>query len=150
MARTRIIFVELAVPNKMKYVCDIVEKLYGSAKSIHVFAADSAAGRLDSYLWTWKQDSFIPHLLLSDADQAVSERVLISGASNFPQNKEVLLLYDPLEPEQFDGYSLVIDFAETYSAEKRQQSRDRFKTIRDSGKYDLEFIKLGAFLSKKH
>ena len=42
-----------------------------------------------------------------------------------------------------------IDFAEKYHAERIAESRKRYKEIRDTGKFDLFFTQIGAFLAKE-
>ena len=143
----KIIFIELAVENKLKYVCDITEKLYNSGRRIHIYAERPAdAKRVDDFLWTWKQDTFIPHSLYSSQKENNSDPVIITSSEDGPVHADVLIEVDPFKAENFKEYNLIIDFAETYNPQKLQASRSRYKTARDSKQFDLEFTRLGTFL----
>ena len=146
MLNSRIFFIELAVANKAKYVCDIVELLYNKNQQIRIYTEQlKDANLLDQLLWTWKQDSFIPHTRLTEANE---EAVLICSANEVCDKSDALILFDPVDSQFFSNYKYIIDFAETYDQQRLQASRLRFKKARDSGQYEIEFLKLGAFLRK--
>ncbi|MEJ2053523.1 MAG: DNA polymerase III subunit chi [Calditrichaceae bacterium] len=66
MAETKIFFIELNVENKFRHACDIIENLYEKNISVTVFVNEEKfASLLDKQLWTWKQESFIPHINLN-------------------------------------------------------------------------------------
>ncbi len=146
---TQVIFIELAVAKKTQYVCDIIEKFYGDTLSVHVFVKDNPdAHRLDQQLWSWKPDTFIPHVRVQTPQADAEEQIQIVSEPSSASNAQALILFDPLPPEVFNNYRFVIDFAETYDARRLQDSRRRFKTLLDEGKRKPEFMKLGAFLSR--
>jgi len=146
----QVIFIELAVAKKTHYVCDIIEKFYNDALTVHVFVKDGTdAHRLDQQLWSWKPDSFIPHKRVAAAPADGDEQIQIFSDPAASVEAQALILFDPLPPEVFTPYRYVIDFAETYDAQRLQNSRRRYKTLLDEGKIKPEFMKLGAFLSRK-
>ncbi len=147
MAKPIIYFIELAVAQKPKYICEISEKLYNLGKQIHIFTSEKKDGRfLDQLLWTWKQDSFIPHSLSDENEE--TDAVQICTVALPATAAEALILFDPLSPEPFEAYSMIIDFAETYDKQKLNASRVRYKQVRDSGRFEVRFLKLGAFLGQ--
>ncbi len=147
MSRSKFFFIELAVDNKLKYVCDIAEKLYQSGKRIQIYAGSPAdAKRIDEYLWTWKQETFIPHILCSKLTEKISDPVIVTTDADSSVQADVLIEFDPLNTQIFTNYKLIIDFAETYNSQKLQKSRDRYRLVRDSKQFDLEFTRLGTFL----
>lgn len=147
MAKPGIYFIELAVAQKPKYICEISEKLYNLGKRAHIYTSTQKDGHfLNQLLWSWKQDSFIPHGLKEESDEA--EAVQICTTALPAEGADVLILYDPLSPDAFEGYSQIIDFAETYDKQKLQASRLRYKQARDSGRFEVNFLKLGAFLGQ--
>jgi DNA polymerase-3 subunit chi len=148
MAKPTVYFIELAVAQKPKYICEITEKLFNLGKQIHIFANEKKDGRfLDQLLWTWKQDSFIPHGLAEENEEP--EAVQICTGALPATGAEALILNDPLLPDAYAPYSFIIDFAETYDKQKLNASRARFKQIRDSNQFTVDFLKLGAFLGQK-
>lgn len=149
MDKTKVIFIDLAISNKQKYVCDIVEKLFNDGKNTAVYVKDSKdADTLDRLLWVWKQDTFIPHIIAEEIIEELEEPVVIIKNKEILPKTEALVLFDPLPIDHFDLYKIVIDFAEVYSPQKAQESRTRYKQVRDSNGYDLKFIKLGEFLKQ--
>ena len=75
MKQSKVFFIELAVSNKPKYTCDIVDLLFGQGKRVNIYTAnDKEANFIDQLLWTFKQDSFIPH---ARSESAEDERVII-------------------------------------------------------------------------
>lgn len=149
MQKPYIVFIELKIASKNKYVCDLAEKLYDNNVSVTVFAGETKLlTQLDDLLWTWKQESFVPHSLYQQ-NTAVDTPVLLTAEKDHLPETDALILYDPLPPEYLYKYKLVIDFAEVYHSDKVKQSRIRFKNLRDSGRFDLHFTQLGTILSKK-
>jgi len=147
----QVTFLELKVANKDKVACDILEKLFINGRRIIVYASESKHTHLlDNLLWTWKQDSFIPHAVMDDSAEDPIEPVLLT--SNMPSGNEtdVLVLYDPLHADLLAEYKTVIDFAEVYHQEKLLESRKRYKTLRDDKRFELHFAPLGAFLNNSN
>ena len=143
-----VIFVELKIASKERYTCDIAEKLFNSSKTLTIYCRDAAVlSKLDGLLWTWKQESFIPHKIFEPANGEAEAVLLTSNANNLPLT-DVIILFDPLDSTKLKQYTVIIDFAEVYHAEKKIESRQRFKQMRDSGLYDMHFMQLGAFLSR--
>ncbi len=149
MDKTKVIFIDLAISNKQKYVCDIVEKLFNDEKKTAVYVKDSKdADTLDRLLWVWKQDTFIPHIIAEEMIEELEDPVVIIKNKDILPKTEALVLFDPLPIDYFDLYKIVIDFAEVYSPQKTKESRTRYKQVRDADNYDLKFIKLGEFLKQ--
>lgn len=147
MPKTKVVFIELAIARKAKYLCDIVEKAYAGGLRVHIICESAAeAEHINQELWTWKQDTFIPHNLTQNLESDLIEPVLINTDSYFPNEAELLILYDPADNTLFSKYKLVVDFAETYDPEKLKRSRNRYKEILNHPDFDLEFTKLGSFL----
>lgn len=147
----QVVFIELSVPRKNRYICDITEKLYEQGKQVHIYASQKEAVlQLSRDLWAWKPDSFVPHGVYFGNEQhnLPDEPVMITSVLP-EQAAEVLILHDPLSPEKIQGYRQVVDFAELYEKQKHLDSRKRFKAFRDHGGFDVSFTKIGAFLGQK-
>jgi len=150
MPKNKVYFIDLAIANKHRHICDIVEKLYGNGQRTVIYVNDNAeAHKLDRYLWTWKQDSFIPHAIVNSNNGSHDDPVRISMQKDNLHPADVLILFDPLTSEYLNNFPIVIDFAETFDSQKIKLSRERYKTIRDNPQFEIEFSKLGAFLQRK-
>lgn len=148
----QVIFIELSIPRKNRYICDITEKLYEEGKTVHIFAATKeAVMQLSRDLWVWKPASFVPHAVYfgGNEENATFEESIIVLNKLLPKPADVLILHDPLPPEQVKGFELVIDFAEIYEKQKHSESRQRFKAFRDTESFEVQFTKIGAFLQQK-
>lgn len=148
MGQTKVIFIELNISNKLRHICDIVEKLYDQQATTTIFIADKKnAHNLDRQLWVWKQELFIPHAIIDSFNAEMDEAVIITTRPDFPVITKALVLFDPLPSNFSNHFSIIIDFAEVYEPERLRLSRNRYKTMRDCGIYEMHFSKLGAFLS---
>lgn len=146
MIQGSVFFIELTVSNKHKYICDITEILLGQGKRVNIFTANEKdANLIDQLLWTFRQDSFIPH---ARSESAEDEPVVIYSSPEIERNADTLVLFDPIEHHKINGYQYIIDFAELYDEKRLQASRQRFKEFRDDENFRVEFLKLGAFLRK--
>ncbi len=145
------IFIELPIPKKNRYVCDITEKFYEEGKKVHIYTSKKEnALQLSRDLWTWKQNSFVPHTVHfgQEALEADHEPVVITTVK-MEEIADAIILFDPLKPEELSDYEMIVDFAEVYDEARRNDSRKRFKAFRDDGRFDVLFTKIGAFLNGK-
>lgn len=146
MAKTEVFFIELPTSNKLKFVCDVTELFYNQNHTLAIYANDAkSVTQIDQLLWSWKQESFIPHSRNSEQDQ--TPVTIYTSGEDFGDT-EVLVQFDPAQPDALSRFKYVIDFAELYDKTRLQESRRRFKDLRDSENYEIEFLKLGAFLNK--
>jgi DNA polymerase-3 subunit chi len=60
--------------------------------------------QLDQHLWTWRDDSFLPHGLAEEPLAARQPILLTTGQEN-PNGAEALFLVDGAEPGTLDGYA---------------------------------------------
>lgn len=149
MSKPIALFVELQIADKFKYVSELTEKFYNNNLSVAVYVTqNSDLSKLDTFLWTWKKESFIPHMIFTGGENINNEVLLCSQEDTLPQT-DVLIMFDPVPVEKLHNYKMSIDFAETYHAEKKIESRKRYKILRDSDQFQLSFTKLGAILAKQ-
>ena len=147
MANPTVFFIELNVQNKFQYTCDIIENFYEKNIPTTVYVNDNKnANNLDRQLWIWKQESFIPHVVLNTYTDPPDESIIITTSEILPTDTEALILFDAYFSDAFNRYKYIIDFAEVYHPEKLKLSRERYKKLKNLGQYNLEFFKLGAFL----
>lgn len=83
---------------RLQFACRLVEKAYKQKQTVYIHAQDRAmAHELDEMLWTYRDDSFLPHNLYGDGPEpappiqigfdAVPEKprgILINLNSNIP------------------------------------------------------------------
>ena len=120
----------------LQFACRLTEKAYGLGNSI-LLRADNIveAETLDTLLWTFKQESFVPHELLIDStvDPSTSnERVVISAAVEPEVDAKVLINLANAMPSEPTHWSRI---AEVINANKRirQHARERYNQYRIHG-----------------
>ncbi len=120
---------------RLRYACQLVEQAYQQGQRCYVYAAsDDQAKRMDDVLWTFRDQAFIPHEILSSASPTHPLIMAVIGAS-------------PTAPEEFQ--SLLINLSDTLPAtsgtfartcevvdadpQHKQQARERYKVYREQG-----------------
>ena len=136
-------FIELrSAEDKVPLVCSRTARHYERGETVSIFAPDETeAVELDASLWTFRQNAFIPHVRLEQADERLIEPVVIFSADPGEVQSDVLILAsaDAL-PEWFDRFPHIYDFAVLYDERLRQSSRGRFAACQAAG-YRMRFIK---------
>ena len=80
---------EAAEEDRFQFACRLVEKAARQGHRIYLHTRDSAAAQLlDEQLWAFRPDSFVPHQLLDDKQQAQIE----IGCDTDPQHQHDLLV----------------------------------------------------------
>jgi DNA polymerase-3 subunit chi len=141
-----VVMIILTSAIKTRIVCDLTEKCYLDGKRLIIYSEKKETCRsLDLLLWTWKQQSFIPHRYLENLSENQPEPVILTNKIDNIGSYDSLLLYDPLPVEQLQAFNLVIDFAEKYDTPALLESRTRYKTYRAQN-YQIDSFPPGEFL----
>lgn len=112
--------------------CRLADKAHGLGHTVYILAASEAqAAALDDLLWTFRQDSFIPHERYPLAGGETSP-VLIGTASPLEPNPQVLINCTDLLPDGFERYERVVELVDQHP-EVLAKSRERFKQYRERG-----------------
>ncbi|MBK8182178.1 MAG: DNA polymerase III subunit chi [Candidatus Competibacteraceae bacterium] len=121
-------------------VCRLVDKAYALGHTVYILAASEAqATALDDLLWTFRQDSFIPHERYPLAGAETSP-VLIGTALPPDVKARVLINYTDGAPEGFEQYERVVEVVDQHP-DVLAKSRERFRQYRERG-YTPETHKL--------
>ena len=129
-------FVELAsADERLRLASQWVERLYERGRTVAVHAADRGqASEMDKVLWTFKQNSFIPHGIAGEVEEPVIEPVLIAaGDDEMPDSDVLVVVSDEGREAWMDEFDHVYDFAPLYSDELKKDARRRFKAYQEAG-----------------
>lgn len=141
---TRIDFYILEPGNhssREQFACRIAEKAYRLGNRVYIHTNDhQQASQLDELLWTFSQNSFVPHGIEGQSPDPEAA-VLIgynseTSAASHAQQRQVLinLAHDvPLFFSAFERVGEIIDQDE----DNKIKGRERFRFYRDRG-YSLE------------
>ncbi len=131
---------EQARSNRYQFACRLVEKICGQDRRVYIHAgSDAEVHHLDRLLWTFREQSFIPHGRLGDADPELTPVLL--GWQREPQHEDdVLINLAPEVPEFFSRFDRVAEIMDS-DPEVRRAGRERFRFYRDRG-YPLQDHKI--------
>jgi len=143
---TDIIFIVLNSAVKSRIVCDLAEKCYHNNRRIAIYSSnEEECKKYDSLLWTWKQQSFVPHIYLDILSESFPEPIVITTKIDSPADYDTVLMIDPLPIEIVNQFPTVIDFAEKYDSQGIELSRKRFKLYKEQNLH-IESLQPGEFL----
>ncbi len=112
--------------------CRLADKAYGLGHTVYVFTASEArAAALDDLLWTFRQDSFVPHERYPLVGEEGSP-VLVGTAAPVTVEAQVLINLADALPEGFERYDRVVELVDQHP-EVLAQSRERFRQYREQG-----------------
>lgn len=112
--------------------CRLADKAYGLGHTVYVFTASEArAAALDDLLWTFRQDSFVPHERYPLVGEEGSP-VLVGTAAPTTVEAQVLINLADALPEGFERYDRVVELVDQHP-EVLAQSRERFRQYREQG-----------------
>jgi DNA polymerase III subunit chi len=112
--------------------CRLTDKAYSHGHTVYLFAAsDAQVTTLDDLLWTFRQDSFIPHERYPLAGSEGSP-VLIGTAPPPEVAAQVLINCTDALPEGFERFERVVELVDQQPA-VLARARERFKHYRERG-----------------
>ena len=87
---------------------------------------------LDGWLWSYRDDAFLPHGL---ATEPLAERqpILLTTAAANANHAQALFLIDRAEPGDLDGYERCILLFDGRDPDAVALARERWKTFRGAG-----------------
>ncbi len=142
MGETKIIFIDTEKYGKDKSLALATEKFYNLGEKILILTSSKERGEfLDDFLWTFKQQSFLPHTFSEEIVK--DEPIVITIAEKNLNGANVLILDAPVSTDFMKEFSYVVDFADRTTSSSLQESRKRFKKYKDTGlhvSYENNFI----------
>ncbi|MCF7989900.1 MAG: DNA polymerase III subunit chi [Thiohalocapsa sp.] len=132
---TRIDFYVIKDPgrgDRFAFTCKLVERVRAQGLRVLIHCPDpDQAKHLDRLLWTFREDSFIPHGLVGDTDPELTP-VLI-GADGEPQQEDQVLINLGTEvPEFFSRFERLCEPLDQ-DPQVRRAGRTRYAYYRDCG-----------------
>jgi len=132
---TRVDFYSLKEPgrgDRFLLACRLVERIHGDGHRIFIQVPDQEQARhLDRLLWTFRQQSFLPHGLANDSDRAFTP-ILIGHDDDPGEENQVLINLSPEVPPFFGSFERLCELIDQ-DAEVRAAGRKRYVYYRDRG-----------------
>lgn len=121
-----------AVGNRYTLACRLAEKAVQQQHRVLIsVTSDEELRHMDRLLWTWREQSFIPHGILGKADSALNPVLINTGADPVNEHDVLINLCSGI-PDYFSRFERVaecVDGDETLKA----ASRERYRFYRDHG-----------------
>lgn len=123
---------ESAQANRFAYCCRVIEKAWNQGHRVYIHARDEAeVQHLDRLLWTFRQDSFIPHERYTPEVNPVTP-VLIGCGVTPAQEQDVLISLTLELPAFFSRFERLLEIVDGDEAWKNA-ARIHFRYFRDRG-----------------
>lgn len=118
---------------RLRFACQIINKAFEAEKRVLV-CLDSGAEltAFDDLLWTFAQDSFVPHEPLTSASDWDETPVLLTTSQSPPSPPDVLVNLSQQLPVTTTAVDRVIEIIDGDDA-RRQAGRVRFRQYRERG-----------------
>jgi DNA polymerase-3 subunit chi len=120
---------------RMRHACQLIERAYEQGQRAYVFAADDAeAQQLDEMLWTFRDQAFIPHEVISATSPTHPRIMAVIGTTAYPPEgfNALLINMSNMLPASVDAFARICEVVDA-DPQRKQQARDRFKQYRDRG-----------------
>ncbi|WIY53824.1 DNA polymerase III subunit chi [Devosia sp. YIM 151766] len=88
------------------------------------------AEALDSHLWTYRDDSFLPHALAGDETDALQPILLTTEPDN-PNGASVRFFVDRAVPQSAEGYQRLVYLFSGHDPEALAEARLAWRALRD-------------------
>jgi DNA polymerase-3 subunit chi len=126
------ILTENSRANRHQLVCRLVEKAYGNGHRICIYTeSQGEASQIDELLWTYREQSFLPHALYNKADHALTPILIANGLQQTDEH-DVLINLAPTAPAFFSQFERLLEPVDN-NPEQRDSSRQRYRYYRDCG-----------------
>lgn len=115
------------------FAARLAEKAWRRGQRVAILAPDQAtASHLDTLLWEFRPDAFLPHDVAIDSAPAVPPPVLISGDPTLLRSQDVLINLGHQSSEQFETFRRIAEIV-IQQPDLLAESRRRYKQYRTCG-----------------
>jgi DNA polymerase-3 subunit chi len=131
---TAIYFVETTTEEQNGCLCRWIERFYLERKRVRVVVDSMARAQLiDQLLWTFSQQSFIPHEIFDSGQTQPGEPVVITPGRFPATGYEVLVCGCETEPEFMSLFETAVHLILGDDAQQKHKSRLLWQSARDMG-----------------
>ena len=130
---TEILFYHLTESRLEDALPPLLERSIDRGWKVVVQMRDTALKeKLDQHLWTFRDDSFLPHGV-DDGPMPEEQPVLLTTAADNANGATVRFLIDGAEPPPLDPYERVVFMFDGYDQPQVEAARGHWKTLKTEG-----------------
>ena len=123
---------EQSTGGRLKLACRIVEKAYRLGHRVYVRTGNSDdTNVLDDLLWTFSQNSFVPHQLSTESG-SLDSPVVIGEHPPAAEGTDVVISVADDPVSNFTAYTRIVEIV-GYEDDEKASSRNRFRYYREHG-----------------
>lgn len=125
---------------RLQYACRLVEKAYKNQHRIYINAEnETQAHQLDEMLWTFRDDSFLPHNLYGEGPEPAPP-IQIGFNITPEKHRDILLNLSNQVPAFFEHFNRVLEIIAN-DPDMQARGRENYRVYRTQG-YDITTHKL--------
>ena len=118
---------------RLRFACRVIDKAFGAEQRVLVcFDNASELASFDDLLWTFAQDSFVPHEPLGAESDWEETPVLLSAGAAPKSPADVIVNLSAAVPAECGKSASVIEIIDSDAA-RRQAGRVRYKQYKELG-----------------
>lgn len=130
---TEVFFYHLQKSGLEQVLPDLLEKaLQRGWRAVVQAGSEERVERLNSLLWSYSRDGFLPHGSKADGNAPLQPVWLTDRAEN-PNGAEVLFLVDGAAADAFEGFERVCDIFDGNDGDAVADARERWKSAKAQG-----------------
>lgn len=123
---------EMGAETDAHLACRLAEKAYLSSKTAYIDCAESkTVAALDKLLWTFKEESFIPHASITTAAAQNAPIVIGCNREALSRNYDILINLHPEINPEWQKFSRILDIIANEPLAK-ESGRQRYKYYREA------------------
>ena len=132
----RVDFYILTTPEpkaRYPFACRLADKAYRQGHKIYIHThTESEARILDDLLWSFQEDSFLPHNLYGDPSITLTPAIQIGCQADPLEHSDTLFNLNPDIPNFYQRFKRVIEVIPN-EPQAREQARQHFRSYRERG-----------------
>ncbi len=118
--------------DRFDFACRLIEKAYKNRHRIYIHAEnESDAHVLDELLWTYRDDSFLPHNLVGEGPE-LSPPIQIGFQLKPDSQRDILINLSHQVPMFYTQFARVIEIV-SHDENIQTLSREHYRTYRSNG-----------------
>lgn len=131
---------ESSLQSCLQWVCRLIEKAYKQRHRVYIHTENKQlAHQLDEMLWTYRDDSFLPHNLLGEGPEPPPPIQI--GFDQLPEkHRDIMINLSQEIPAFYRQFSRILEPVRD-APEAQQAGRERYRTYRSQG-FDIQTHKL--------
>ncbi len=118
--------------DRFQLTCRLVERIYAKGLRLSIEAGcEDEARHLDRLLWTFRDQSFIPHGIQGETDAELTPVVIAYGKEPI-DDRPVLINLTMAVPDSYDRFERLCEVVD-HDPEIRAAARERYRYYRSQG-----------------